>query len=92
MNKVDDPWIGEVADGPADPELAPEGLAPYLHERRGNESWRGCNVTMPHKQVIAPLVDRLDPLAAKVGEQLLVPPTAVVPSGTVPVTTTTSMP
>ncbi|MHA6332377.1 shikimate dehydrogenase family protein [Qipengyuania sp. CAU 1752] len=47
--------------------VAPEGLARYLHERRGNESWRGCNVTMPHKQVIAPLVDRLDPLAAKVG-------------------------
>jgi shikimate dehydrogenase len=47
--------------------VAPEGLARYLHERRRNESWLGCNVTMPHKQAIAPMLDRLDPLAAKIG-------------------------
>ncbi len=31
------------------------------------QKWRGCNVTMPHKQAVMPLLDRLDPLAAKIG-------------------------
>lgn len=44
-----------------------EGLADYLAARRADPVWRGCNVTMPHKQAIARLVDRLDPLAARVG-------------------------
>jgi shikimate dehydrogenase len=44
-----------------------EGLAAYLAERRTDPDWRGCNVTMPHKLAIVPLLDRLDPLAAKIG-------------------------
>ncbi len=44
-----------------------DGLAAYLRERRGDAAWRGCNVTMPHKQAIMPLLDRIDPLAARVG-------------------------
>lgn len=44
-----------------------EGLADYLAERRQDAGWRGCNVTMPHKLAIMPLLDRLDPLAAKIG-------------------------
>ena len=44
-----------------------EGLADYLAERRSDPDWRGCNVTMPHKQAVIPLLDRLDPLAAKIG-------------------------
>ncbi|MBO9725827.1 MAG: shikimate dehydrogenase [Novosphingobium sp.] len=44
-----------------------ERLADYLAERRADPDWRGCNVTMPHKQAIVPLLDRLDPLAAKIG-------------------------
>ncbi|WP_128891440.1 shikimate dehydrogenase [Erythrobacter sp. HKB08] len=44
-----------------------EGLADYLGERRSDPDWRGCNVTMPHKQAIIPLLDRLDPLARKIG-------------------------
>jgi shikimate dehydrogenase len=43
------------------------GLAEYLASRRGDSKWRGCNVTMPHKQAIMPLLDRLDPLAANIG-------------------------
>ena len=43
-----------------------DGLADYLAERRGDPDWRGCNVTMPHKQAIIPLLDRLDPLAAPI--------------------------
>src|SRR5690606_33364005 len=29
--------------------------------------WRGCNVTMPHKQAIIPLLDRIDSVAARIG-------------------------
>ncbi|WP_305097588.1 shikimate dehydrogenase family protein [Croceibacterium aestuarii] len=44
-----------------------EGLETYLASRRGDPQWRGCNVTMPHKQAVIPLLDRLDPLAARIG-------------------------
>ncbi len=44
-----------------------EGLADYLAARRGDPAWRGCNVTMPHKQAVIALLDRLDPLAARIG-------------------------
>lgn len=42
-------------------------LGEFLNTRRADPSWRGCNVTMPHKQAVIPLLDRLDPLAAAVG-------------------------
>ena len=35
-------------------------LAGFLADRRGDPDWRGCNVTIPHKQAIIPLLDRLD--------------------------------
>ena len=44
-----------------------EGLGDYLAARRADPDWRGCNVTMPHKLAILPLLDRLDPLAARIG-------------------------
>lgn len=44
-----------------------EQLSPYFAEFRGVERWAGCNVTMPHKQAVIPLLDRLDPVAAKLG-------------------------
>ncbi len=47
--------------------VAAPDLAAFLAARRGDHDWRGCNVTMPHKQAVIPLLDRLDPLAAKVG-------------------------
>lgn len=42
-------------------------LAPYLADRRADPAWRGCNVTLPHKQAVIPLLDRLDPRAAAIG-------------------------
>jgi len=48
-------------------QVKPEGLADYLAERRADPAWRGCNVTMPHKQAILPLLDRVDPLARTIG-------------------------
>lgn len=44
-----------------------DGLADYIAERRKDADWRGCNVTMPHKQAVMPLLDRLDPLAERIG-------------------------
>ena len=44
-----------------------EGLSDYLTARRDDPDWRGCNVTMPHKQAVIALVDRLEPLAKRVG-------------------------
>ena len=44
-----------------------EGLVDYLASRRADSDWRGCNVTMPHKQAVIPLLDRLDPLAERIG-------------------------
>lgn len=42
-------------------------LESYLEERRADPDWRGCNVTMPHKQSIMPLLDRLSPEARAIG-------------------------
>jgi shikimate dehydrogenase len=43
------------------------GLVNYLTERREDPDWRGCNVTMPHKQAIVPLLDRLEIGAEMIG-------------------------
>lgn len=47
--------------------VTPGGLGNYLGARRRDADWLGCNVTMPHKQAVMPLLDRLDPLAARTG-------------------------
>lgn len=47
--------------------VAPDALAAYLAERRVDKNWRGCNVTMPHKQAIVPHLDQLTPLAQRIG-------------------------
>lgn len=43
-----------------------DGLAQYLSGRRGDSAWRGCNATMPHKQTIFALLDRVEPPAARI--------------------------
>ncbi len=47
--------------------VAPGKLADYLATRRADPAWRGCNVTMPLKQQIAPLLDRLELGAEMIG-------------------------
>jgi shikimate dehydrogenase len=42
-------------------------LADFLAGCCGDASWRGCNVTMPHKQAVMSLLDRFDPLAERIG-------------------------
>lgn len=44
-----------------------ETLPDYLAERRQDSLWRGCNVTMPHKQAVMPLLDRIDAPADAIG-------------------------
>jgi len=43
--------------------VRPEELAEYFAHRREDELWRGCNVTIPHKQAVVGLLDDLDPKA-----------------------------
>lgn len=43
-----------------------DALPSFLAERRADASWRGCNVTMPHKAAVIPHLDRIDPLAVRV--------------------------
>ena len=47
--------------------VRPGDLADYLAARRADPLWRGCNVTMPHKQAVMPLLDRIEPPADAIG-------------------------
>ena len=62
-------WLGQlglVADYRAC-HVSAAGLADYFAARRTDPDWRGCNITMPHKQSAMTLVDTLDPLARRIG-------------------------
>lgn len=47
--------------------VSAEGLAAYLDTRREDDDWRGCNVTMPHKQAVIAHLDRLEIGAEMIG-------------------------
>lgn len=47
--------------------VRPDELATYFAARRDDSDWRGCNVTIPHKQAVMPLLDRIDPRAVAIG-------------------------
>ena len=47
--------------------VTPDALPGYLAARRGDPLWRGCNVTMPHKQTIMPLLDAIETPGARIG-------------------------
>lgn len=62
-------WIGKLG---IDAEyrachVGAEELAGYFATRKADDDWRGCNVTMPHKQAVMPLLDRIDAVAARIG-------------------------
>lgn len=61
-------WLAElgIAGRYVHCHVTAEDLPSYLTERRRDDTWRGCNVTMPHKQAVLPLLDRIDPLAARI--------------------------
>ena len=62
-------WLGKlgIAGDYTVQRVLPKGLDDYIDRSRRDASWIGCNVTMPHKQTIIPMLDILDPLAAKLG-------------------------
>jgi shikimate dehydrogenase len=47
--------------------VSPDELTQFFDRRRSDADWRGCNVTIPHKQSVIPLLDRLDPAAEAIG-------------------------
>ncbi len=56
--------------------VRPDELADYFAQRRDDAEWRGCNITMPHKQAAMPLLDAIDPAAARIGAVNTVVPEA----------------
>ncbi len=51
-------------------------LGEYLDRRRGDPNWRGCNVTMPLKQSVVPLLDSVENPAKEIGAVNTVYPAA----------------
>jgi shikimate dehydrogenase len=47
--------------------VTPDGLEEYFRSRRDRQDWRGCNVTIPHKQAVMPFLDSVDSGAARIG-------------------------
>lgn len=47
--------------------VRPHELPEYFASRCADPAWRGCNVTIPHKEAVGPFLDRLDPKAKSVG-------------------------
>lgn len=44
-----------------------DALGEHLRQRAADPGWRGCSVTAPHKQAVLTAVDRVDPLAHRIG-------------------------
>ncbi|MEM1052310.1 MAG: shikimate dehydrogenase [Pseudomonadota bacterium] len=42
------------------------GLETYLQQSRHDPLWRGCNVTMPHKQAVIRHLDSIDDIASRI--------------------------
>lgn len=42
-------------------------LGRFLKRRRSDPDWRGCNVTIPHKEKVLPLLDQVESDAAAIG-------------------------
>jgi shikimate dehydrogenase len=62
-------WLGKLG---IDAEyraahVRPEDLGDYIAQRRADPLWRGCNVTMPHKQAVMPHLDQIHPPADTIG-------------------------
>ena len=47
--------------------VRPDELADYLSQRRADPAWRGCNVTMPHKQAVMAGLDAIEAPADAIG-------------------------
>jgi shikimate dehydrogenase len=67
--KIHNFWLGKlgIAAEYRACHVRPEALPEYLAARRGDPSWRGCNVTMPHKQAVMPFLGSIDGTASRIG-------------------------
>jgi len=52
------------------------GVEEYLNRARRDASWRGCNVTMPHKQAVMPHLHSIDDVATRIGAVNTIYPSA----------------
>jgi shikimate dehydrogenase len=48
-------------------QVTPDNLWMFFEDRKRDPAWRGCNVTIPHKQAVIPLLDRIDSHADRIG-------------------------
>ena len=58
--------LGMVGDYRAS-DVKPQDLERYFAERAADTDWRGCNITIPHKEAAAGLIARCTPVARRVG-------------------------
>ena len=56
--------------------VSPEALGDYVASRRDDPDWRGCNVTMPHKESITAFLDGVSREAERVGAVNIVAPSS----------------
>ncbi|WCM26507.1 shikimate dehydrogenase [Sphingomonas sp. QA11] len=47
--------------------VTPDGLVAYFEERRADPAWRGCNITLPHKEAALDLVEDRGGVRATIG-------------------------
>ncbi len=62
-------WLGKLG---IDAEyrakhLRPDELPDYFRRRREDANWRGCNITIPHKEHVASFLDEIDDKARAIG-------------------------
>ena len=62
-------WLEKLGAAPTyrAQHVLSDKLGDYIKSRRSDPEWRGCNITMPHKQAAIDLADRLDPVAPQIG-------------------------
>ena len=62
-------WLEKLGAAPTyrAQHVLSDKLGDYIKSRRSDPEWRGCNITMPHKQAAIDLADRLDPVATQIG-------------------------
>ena len=62
-------WLEKLGAAPTyrAQHVLSDKLGDYIKSRRSDPEWRGCNITMPHKQAVVDLADRLDPVATQIG-------------------------
>lgn len=54
--------------------VSADELPGFIDARRGDPDWRGCNVTMPHKQSVVPLLDTVSREVEQIGAANVVYP------------------